>query len=162
MNSYFSFSRGFARIALCIVFVWFGILKVLELSPATPLVLALFDQTLAMLPAGLQIDFSLFSMIFGAYEVLTGIAFLFPKITKFAIALYAPHLIVTSLPLVMLPEYIWTGIATPTLEGQYIIKNVLLIAAVLHLIEPCQTTAPQTTVPWKSAYGTIQKSPFTK
>ncbi len=113
-----------ARFALFLVYGWFGILKVFDLSPATPLVHALFNQTLASL-----LSFSVFSIAFGAFEVLIGILFLVPRFTKFALLLLAFHMITTILPIVILPSYTWSGWFVPTLEGQYIIKNILIITA---------------------------------
>lgn len=112
-----------ARFALFVIFVWFGLLKVLDLSPATPLVHALFDQTLASL-----ISFEKFSIIFGIFEIVIGILFLIPHFERLAIVLLIPHMITTTLPLILLPHSVWTAWFVPTLEGQYIIKNILMIA----------------------------------
>jgi uncharacterized membrane protein YkgB len=34
-------------------------------------------------------------------------------------------------PLLLVPEYSWEGFLTPTLEGQYIIKNAVVIAVAI-------------------------------
>lgn len=111
----------FAHLALFIVFVWFGALKLWGYSPANPLVEALLKATLPML------SFHLFSLILGSYEVLVGLLFLFRR-DRLALALLIPHIIVTTLPLILLPGMTWQGFMVPTLEGQYIIKNILIIA----------------------------------
>lgn len=113
----------FAHIALFIVFVWFGALKIFGLSAATPLVLELFDKTLAPF-----MSFDNFIMLFGAFEVLIGILFIVPKMEKIALSLLIPHMLTTILPLFILPETIWQSFLVPTVEGQYIIKNVIVIA----------------------------------
>lgn len=115
-----------ARVALCTIFVWFGALKVLGLSPATPLVHALFDQTLAGF-----ISFETFYLAFAIYEILIGICFIIPGLERLAIALLIPHMISTSLPLFLVPNITWQQPFVPTLEGQYIIKNLVLIAAAM-------------------------------
>lgn len=112
-----------ARFTLFLVYFWFGILKVFDLSPATPLVHALFDQTLASF-----ISFSAFSIGFGLFEVAIGLLFLFPHLTRVALVLLTTHIITAISPLFMLPQYVWSSWLVPTLEGQYIIKNVLIIA----------------------------------
>ncbi len=112
----------FAHVALFIVFVWFGALKLFGFSPANPLVAALLAKTLPML------TFHTFNLILGGYEVLIGILFVLPRREKLAIILLVPHLIMTTLPLILLPEMTWTSFMVPTLMGQYIIKNVLIIA----------------------------------
>jgi uncharacterized membrane protein YkgB len=112
-----------ARLALCVVYAWFGMLKVLGLSPATDLVRALQAETLPFL------DFSAFFVLFGAFEVLVGVLFLVPRLTSLALVLLAGHIACTLLPLAVLPAISWQGALVPTLEGQYIIKNVLIVAA---------------------------------
>ncbi len=118
----------FAHIALFIVFVWFGALKVFGLSPATPLVIDLFNNTL-----GLFVPFSAqtFILILGILEVLIGVLFVIPRMERVAMVLLAPHMITTVLPLFLLPTVAWSGFFIPTLEGQYIIKNVVIIALAL-------------------------------
>ncbi len=112
----------FAHFALFIVFVWFGSLKFFDLSPANPLVENLLRQTLPF------ISFQTFIMLLGAWEVLIGILFIIPKMERVAMILLIPHMITTIMPLFLLPEISWQGFMVPTLEGQYIIKNVVIIA----------------------------------
>jgi len=112
----------FAHVALFIVFVWFGSLKLFGFSPANPLVSALLAQTLPF------ITFPVFSLILGIYEVIIGILFIVPRMEKVAITLLIPHMLVTILPLILLPDMTWQSFLVPTLEGQYIIKNVVIIA----------------------------------
>ena len=111
-----------ARIAIFIVFFWFGILKVFDLSPANPLVSNLLDQTLPF------ISFENFIILFGVYEMVIGYAFLFEGGERLAIALLIPHMLMTALPLALLPAVTWCGWFIPTLEGQYIIKNLVIVA----------------------------------
>jgi uncharacterized membrane protein YkgB len=118
----------FAHIALFIVFVWFGALKIFGLSPAGPLVVDLFNHTLGVVLPFLSAD--TFMVLFGCFEVLIGILFVLPRMEKAAIALLIPHMITTMLPLFFLTEMTWDGMFTPSLEGQYIIKNVVIIALV--------------------------------
>jgi hypothetical protein len=125
-----------ARVALFVIFSWFGALKVLGFSPATPLVTALFDQTLSWL-----LPFEVFYIAFALYEIAIGIAFIIPGLERLAIALLLPHMITTSLPLFLVPGLVWQAPFVPTLEGQYIIKNLALIAAAIGIaahISPLQ------------------------
>ena len=115
------YSFPLARISLFIVFFWFGMLKIVHTSPANPLVEALLSQTLPFLTP------DQFIFWFGIYEMLIGIAFLAPKFERVAIALLIPHMSATALPLILLPQITWQGFAAPTLEGQYIIKNCLIV-----------------------------------
>jgi len=113
----------FARFALFIIFFWFGILKVLDLSPAGDLVQTLLDNTfLGFLGA------KSFMVGFGIFEALLGVMILFPKLERITFALLGFHLITTVMPLFILPEITWNGIMAPTLTGQYIIKNAALLS----------------------------------
>lgn len=120
------------RFALFVIFFWFGILKLLGVSPASPLVDALLASVKALVPF-VTIGPVLFIKIFAVYEMIIGILFLFPRFTKLAIALVALHLIMTTAPLILLPKMTWTDWFVPTMEGQYIIKNLMIVAIVVGL-----------------------------
>ncbi|GIW65931.1 MAG: hypothetical protein KatS3mg094_450 [Candidatus Parcubacteria bacterium] len=111
-----------SKISLFIVFFYFGFLKVLGLSPATPLVEALFQKTLNFFP------FSYFIIFFGLFEMLIGLAFIIPHLERLAIFLLIIHMITTFMPLILLPQISWQKFLVPTLEGQYIIKNLVIIS----------------------------------
>ncbi len=114
---------GVARFGFFVVFFWFGILKVLGLSPAGPLVQALFERTIHFMP------FHTFYIAFGLFEMLIGILFLFKRVERVVLPLLLLHMITTIMPLFLVPEATWQRFLVPTLEGQYIIKNLVLIAA---------------------------------
>jgi len=122
IHAFKKISMPFARISLFVVFFWFGILKVLGTSPANPLVAELLQRTLPFL------TFQQFIILFGLFEVLLGILFLIPKAVRVVIPLLALHMITTIMPLILLPSITWQAPFVPTLEGQYIIKNIVLIA----------------------------------
>ncbi|GIW67510.1 MAG: hypothetical protein KatS3mg096_378 [Candidatus Parcubacteria bacterium] len=111
-----------ARVSIFIVFFYFGFLKVLGFSPATPLVEALFQETLNFFP------FSYFIIFFGLFEMLIGLTFIIPRLERLAIFLLILHMITTFLPLILLPQITWQKFLVPTLEGQYIIKNLVIIS----------------------------------
>jgi uncharacterized membrane protein YkgB len=116
----------FAHLALFVVFVWFGALKLFGLSPANELVTSLFNDTLgAMLPF-LTIDG--FIIFLGLVEVAIGVLFIIPKMERVAVILLIPHMITTIMPLVFLPDMTWQAPFVPSMEGQYIIKNIVIIA----------------------------------
>jgi uncharacterized membrane protein YkgB len=115
----------FARVALFVVFFWFGILKVLGLSPASPLAEALTAQTV-----GMQY-FDLLFLVLSVIECVIGVLFLIPKATRIVILLLLIHMAVVCSPLVLVPSEVWTGFLVPTLEGQYIIKNLVIVAVAI-------------------------------
>jgi uncharacterized membrane protein YkgB len=116
----------FGRISIFVIYFWFGALKVLGTSPAESLVHELFDITLSHL-----VTFPTFLLLFGIIECLIGIAWLIPRLTFVAFYAVIIHLVFTFVPMVSLPDITWTKILTPTIIGQYIFKNLLLLTCVL-------------------------------
>ncbi len=115
------------RISLGVIFIWFGVLKPLGHSPAEPLVLA----TVGWLPL---LGPTQWLALIGWWEVLIGLCFLFRVTIRLAIALLLLQMGGTFMPLVLLPEVAFQpgGIPwAPTMEGQYIIKNLLILSAAL-------------------------------
>lgn len=111
-----------ARAAFFVIFSYFGFLKIIGLSPASPLAEALTAKTI-----GMQY-FDASFMVLAILECIIGILFLIPKATRLVILLLFIHMAVVCSPLILVPEHIWTSFLVPNLEGQYIIKNIALIA----------------------------------
>ncbi|TVR32045.1 MAG: hypothetical protein EA390_05685 [Balneolaceae bacterium] len=115
------------RISLGVIFIWFGILKTIGLSPAEGLVLATVNW-MPVFSAGIWL------VIIGWWEVIIGVCFLFKPTLRIAIGLLAMQMAGTFLPLIILTEVTFqTGHFpyAPTMEGQYIIKNLLIISAAI-------------------------------
>lgn len=112
------------RAMIAMVYIWFGLLKVLGTSPAEGLVTRLFDITLAPFMSIQQ-----FLLVLGVSECLIGMLWLFPRITKLAFWVMMGHLFTTFLPVLFLPNETWQSFFALTLTGQYIIKNVVLLSA---------------------------------
>jgi uncharacterized membrane protein YkgB len=111
-----------ARVAIFVVYFWFGILKLFELSPATPLAAALTEKTIGLA------HFDTAFMLLAIFECLIGLLFLFPSMTRIVIPMIVVHLVVVCSPMVLVPGEAWDRFLVPTLEGQYIIKNLVLAA----------------------------------
>lgn len=112
------------RWALAIVYTWFGLLKILWKSPAEELVTRLYNLTLKPV---VSIEF--FLPAFGLMECMIGLLWLFPKYTRIAFWAMIIHMVATFLPVVMLPDMTWQSFMTLTLIGQYIFKNLVMLAA---------------------------------
>ena len=115
------------RWSLAIIFIWFGALKVAGRSPAAELVM----ETVGWMPL---LSPAQWVVVIGWWEVAIGVTFLFRPTLRIAIALLALQMVGTFMPLVMLPGITFQeGRApwAPTMEGQYIIKNLLIISAAL-------------------------------
>lgn len=118
-----------ARISLFVVYFWFGMLKLLGLSPAEPLVQDLFKSTIGFM------TFDSFYVLFSLFEVIIGVLFLVPRATKLVFVLFVVHMITTAGPLLFLPQATWDSfLVVPTLTGQYIIKNLVLIACAVGIM----------------------------
>lgn len=122
----------FARVSVFLVFFWFGFIKLLGISPAGPLAEALVAQTI-----GMQYFDPLFISL-ALFECIVGVLFLLPKATRVVIPLLLAHMAIVCSPLILVPEYTWLQFAVPTLEGQYIIKNAVVIAVAIGIA--AQTT----------------------
>jgi uncharacterized membrane protein YkgB len=112
----------FAKFALFFVYFYFGAIKVFfEHGAANPLVTALLNKTMPFIPA------NQFLICFGLFEMLIGLLFIFRRTVKAGLVLLAVHMVTTIMPLFLLPQFTWNGLI-PTIEGQYIFKNILIIA----------------------------------
>jgi uncharacterized membrane protein YkgB len=110
------------RIALAIVYIWFGALKIFGLSPAGELV----EETVYWFnPA-------LFIPILGGCEIIIGLGLLIKRFIPITIMLLLLHMAATFFPVFILKTVCFEGFPfCPTLVGQYIIKNLVLIAGAL-------------------------------
>jgi uncharacterized membrane protein YkgB len=117
------FGIGFLRLAIGVVFIWFGALKMVgHLSPAYDLVAA----TVYWLTPEIIVP------LLGLWEVAIGVAFLFTPLTRVALFLLALQMPGTFLPLVLLPQVCFTIFPVGlTLEGQYIVKNLVIIGSAM-------------------------------
>jgi uncharacterized membrane protein YphA (DoxX/SURF4 family) len=116
------------RIALGLVFFWFGVLKFFPaLSPAEDLAARTIDRlTLGAVGPNLSLP------ILATWETLIGVGLLSGRFLRATLFLLAVQMVGTFLPLVFFPEETFTQFPyAPTLEGQYIIKNVVLIGAAM-------------------------------
>lgn len=118
----------FGKISLFIIYFWFGILKVLNISPAEALVNHLGEITIEYF-----INNSTFIFLFGIFECFIGLGFLFNKTLKIAFFALLLHMATTFLPMIFLPNDTWNSFLTPTLVGQYIIKNLAIISLSYYL-----------------------------
>jgi uncharacterized membrane protein YkgB len=110
------------RIALSIVYIWFGALKVFGMSPAGELV----EKTVYWFRP------EIFIPILGICEVIIGLGLLFKRFIPITILLLLLHMIVTFFPVFIVQTACFDSFPyRPTLVGQYIIKNLVLISGAL-------------------------------
>ena len=114
------------RISLGVVFFWFGVLKFFPgLSPATELATRTIDVlTFGQVPQGVAIN------VLAAWETAIGLGLIFGVAMRATLFLLFVQMLGTITPVFLFPELVFTRVPyAPTLEGQYIIKNVVLVSA---------------------------------
>jgi len=114
------------RISVGIVFLWFGFLKFfIDISPAEEIA----SRTISLITFDLmkpEVSMPFLAVL----ECLIGIGLLTKKYMKYAIPVMYFQMAGTLLPLIIFPDDTWeTFPFVPTLLGQYIIKNSVLISA---------------------------------
>jgi uncharacterized membrane protein YphA (DoxX/SURF4 family) len=114
------------RLSLGIVFVWFGVLKFFPgVSPAQ----SLAGETMVALSFGVLTTGSAV-LILAVWETLIGLGLLSGVFLRLTLLLLWVQMLGTLTPLFLYPEECFTRVPwAPTLEGQYIIKNLVLISA---------------------------------
>ena len=114
------------RIALGVIFLWFGLIKFLPIVAPIDL---LAQRTLSIL------TFHLFRPetclhILAAFECVIGLGLLTARFLRITVALLFLQMLGTFTPLILLHHETWIHFPfMPSFEGQYIIKNIVLISA---------------------------------
>jgi uncharacterized membrane protein YphA (DoxX/SURF4 family) len=120
------FGISLLRLSLGVVFLWFGAMKFFpNLSPAQDLA----TRTLYTLSGGL-VPASVSLPLLAGWECLIGLGLLIGRGLRGILLLLYVQMLGTLTPIVLFPDEVFTRIPyAPTLEGQYIIKNLVLISA---------------------------------
>ncbi|HEU5485018.1 MAG TPA: DoxX family membrane protein [Microlunatus sp.] len=127
------FSVPLLRVAMGIVFIWFGALKVAGTTPVADLVAGTVPW----------LDRAWFVPALGAVEVLLGVALLIGRMITFVGVVLTAHLCGTFLVLVMEPGLAFQN-GNPlllTTIGEFVVKNVVLISAALVLASKLRAPA---------------------
>lgn len=118
------------RFALAMIYIWFGALKFFPgLSPAEDLAEKSIGKLLGML------DFQHIGYVtLAVFEVAIGVGFLVGKPLKIWTKLALIHMLLTFTPFILLPHLCFSQPPFAfTLVGQYILKNLVFIGAILWL-----------------------------
>ncbi|WP_228239028.1 DoxX family protein [Allomuricauda sp. M10] len=119
-------------IAIGFVYLWFGALKfVPNLSPAEGLAKNTIHQlTFGLLPDEVSI------ILLAIWEVGLGILLISQLYRRIAVIVAIVHMVLTFTPFLFFPDEVFgTGPFALTLVGQYIVKNVIVLAALLSIYE---------------------------
>lgn len=116
------------RIGLGVVFLWFGALKFFpDLSPAQELATKTIEQlTFGIVGPAVSLP------VLAAWESLIGLGLIVGRYLRAVLFLLAVQMLGTLTPLILSPAETFSPFPfAPTLEGQYIIKNIVLIGAAM-------------------------------
>lgn len=111
------------RLSLSVVFVWFGALKILGVSPVVDLVASTVYW----------VDPSWFVPVLGVVEVLVGVGLALNRGLRLVLAVVVLQLAGTFLVFVLLPDVVYQD-GNPlalTVEGEFVVKNLVLLAAAI-------------------------------
>jgi len=114
------------RVALGVVFLWFGVLKFFpNLSPAQTLAVKTIDVlTFGLVPGAVSL------VLLATLECAIGLGLISGKFMRPTLLLLAFQMVGAASPLLLFPGEVFTAFPyAPTLEGQYIIKNIVLVSA---------------------------------
>ncbi|MEU3291301.1 hypothetical protein ABZ722_02935 [Streptomyces longwoodensis] len=114
------------RVSVGIIYCWFGVLK---LFPATSPAEHIAIQTMTKLTGG-SVPAQVSLPLLGTAETLIGLALVTGVLLRHALAAFYAHMSGVFSSLVLLPDAMWHH-GIPTLDGQYVLKNLVLIAACL-------------------------------
>jgi putative oxidoreductase len=125
------------RVTLAITFLWFGALKITNDTPVGDFV----ARTVDWIPG---VNGSWFVPFLGVVEVLLGLALLFNRGLRVVLPLLFAHLVGTFLALVTQPDVTFQD-GNPmmlTTEGEFVIKNLILLSAILVLYGRHRSLSP--------------------
>lgn len=109
------------RVSVAVVFIWFGALKILGVTPVTDLVASTVYW----------VDPDWFVPVLGVAEVVVGLGLLFRVMLRTVLALFALQMLGTFLVLVLLPDVSFQdgNVFKLTVEGEFVVKNLVLLSA---------------------------------
>lgn len=117
----------FLRISIGVIFFWFGVLKFWpNLSPADELAAATIDKLFfGFIPETVA------RVSLALLETAIGLGLITGRFIRLTLLLLVGQMFGTVTPLFLFPEVTWSDTLVPTLEGQYILKNIVFVAAAL-------------------------------
>jgi uncharacterized membrane protein YphA (DoxX/SURF4 family) len=114
------------RTSIGVIFLWFGVLKFFPgFSPAQDLAI----RTITQLSFGMVTPIVAINIL-ATWECLIGLGFIIGRFQKLTLLLLFMQMLGTFTPIFLFPHEVFSAIPfAPTLEGQYIIKNIVIVSA---------------------------------
>lgn len=116
------------RVSLGVIFFWFGALKFFpDLSPAQDLVARTINiLTFGVVPGAVSVP------ALALWECLVGLGLITNAFMRLTLLLLFAQMVGTVTPIFLFPEEVFAKLPyAPTLEGQYIIKNIVIISGAI-------------------------------
>ncbi|MCP4097913.1 MAG: DoxX family membrane protein [Planctomycetaceae bacterium] len=135
------------RMSLAFVYLYFGVLKFFDgCSPAE----SLAGQTIHLMTLKIvSAEFAL--IVLAVFETALGLLLLTDWFPRTAFVMFLIHMVGTFSPLILMPDVTFNGSPLmPTLVGQYIVKNVVYVAAVTAVYAPVLFGKKESRVGWSS------------
>ncbi|MCE7000793.1 hypothetical protein LZG04_39150 [Saccharothrix sp. S26] len=135
------------RAVIGVLYVWFGALKVAPgLSPVDDLAgRAMSAMTMGLVKPTVSMP------LLAVMEVLVGIGLMTGKLPRLTIVVAVVHMSGIFLTALILPSEIWAAWGVPTLNGQYVLKNAVLVCALANVALRVFRQAPEKAVVHREA-----------
>ncbi len=114
-----------SRVTLALIFVWFGALKFIGVSPVVPIIEQAYPWV--MHTAGL---YTLLAFL----EIALGIGILVPRFTKLVGVALIVHLMFATAGVLISPQAFPGGFPLLSVVGEFVIKNFALMALALVIL----------------------------
>ncbi|GAA2396418.1 hypothetical protein GCM10010420_22660 [Streptomyces glaucosporus] len=114
------------RVSVGLLFLWFGALKIL---PGVSHAEDMATRVMSVLTSG-HVPADLSRPLLAMMEMLIGAGLVTGLLLRLTLLVFFVHMAGTFSALVVLPAEMWEGgLPVPTMAGQYVLKNVVLVAA---------------------------------
>jgi uncharacterized membrane protein YphA (DoxX/SURF4 family) len=132
-------SNRILRLSVCLIFVWFGALKLFPgMSPAE----GLAGNTIQIMTLGV-VSPEVSVPVLGVLEIMIGMGMLYRPVLRLTAVVLLLHMVGAAAPILLLPDKVFVRIPfVLTLEGQYILKNIVIITATLVIGATIRTKTP--------------------
>ena len=110
------------KISIAVVFIWFGLLKFLNVSPVVDIITRAYPFIT---------ENQILYLFLAVLEILIGIGLLIPKFVRVSALVATLHLSIATLGVLFSPQAFLTAFPFLSLVGEFVVKNLVLIAGVL-------------------------------
>lgn len=139
-----------------LLYLWFGVLKFLPgMSPAQDIATrAMGVMTFGTVPAAVS------QPLLAVMEVLIGLGLVSGRLLPLTLGVFFAHMAGVFTTLIILPGEVWKYPLVPSMEGQYILKNLVLVAACLSVATAtARSTEPRNETPAESCSKALAREP---